>query len=118
MPSLRGAKRRGNPVSPEGAGIFKSGLPRRLRRLAMTRKYNDRVKNREKTMTTHHTDTHSTMRYGAKAKTLKSYLVGLGLCLILTFISFGLVMYEMLPKTELYIALSIDRKSTRLNSSH
>jgi cytochrome o ubiquinol oxidase operon protein cyoD len=50
---------------------------------------------------------HHGIRYGAKAKTLQSYLTGLFLCLLLTCLSFGLVVYKILPTTELYIAISI-----------
>jgi cytochrome o ubiquinol oxidase operon protein cyoD len=61
-------------------------------------------------MTTHSSapDEHATAtRYGTGAKTLKSYLIGLFLCLILTFTSFGLVIYHVLPVVPLYIALAV-----------
>jgi cytochrome o ubiquinol oxidase operon protein cyoD len=46
-------------------------------------------------------------RYGTGAKTLKSYLLGLFLCLILTFTAFGLVIYHILPAVQLYIVLAV-----------
>lgn len=46
------------------------------------------------------------MKYGVKAKTLKSYLTGLFLSLMLTAISFGLVAKHLLSTTNLYIVLT------------
>lgn len=46
------------------------------------------------------------LKYGAKAKTLSSYLVGLFLSFIFTMASFGLVMMHILDKAELYIAIT------------
>ncbi len=57
-------------------------------------------------MTTHHKTEHNPSRYGTGAKTLKSYLIGLFLCLVLTSISFGLVIQNNLPQSDLYIALA------------
>ncbi len=47
-----------------------------------------------------------TIKYGAKLKTLKSYLTGLCLSLILTFIAFVLVGEHFLDKAGLYITLT------------
>ena|SRR3990167_4276882 len=46
------------------------------------------------------------MKYGVKAKTMKSYLTGLFLSLILTGISFILVGKHLLSTTDLYITLT------------
>lgn len=46
------------------------------------------------------------IKYGAKAKTLKSYMIGLFLSLIFTFIAFWLVSYHVLNTTELYVAVT------------
>lgn len=46
------------------------------------------------------------MKYGVKAKTLKSYLTGLSLSLVLTAVSFGLVAKHLLSTTNLYIVLT------------
>lgn len=48
----------------------------------------------------------SDMKYGAKAKTLKSYLIGLGLSLLFTFIAFTLVGEHMLSNEALYILIT------------
>jgi cytochrome o ubiquinol oxidase operon protein cyoD len=45
--------------------------------------------------------------YGTRQKTLKSYLMGLGLSLILTFIAFALVSKHLLAGPEIYIALTV-----------
>ena len=58
-------------------------------------------------MTTAHNTVHNPTRYGTGAKTLKSYLIGLLLCLLLTSISFGLVIQHNLSPAELYIALAV-----------
>lgn len=47
------------------------------------------------------------LKYGAKPKTLSSYLTGLFLSLIFTMMSFGLVMMHILDKVELYIAITM-----------
>ena len=47
------------------------------------------------------------MKYGVKAKTLKSYLTGLFLSLLLTAASFSLVGKHLLSTTNLYIVLTI-----------
>src|SRR3990167_5676858 len=47
-----------------------------------------------------------TMKYGAKAKTLKSYLIGLFLSLIFTFTAFTLVGKHLLGIEGLYITLT------------
>jgi cytochrome o ubiquinol oxidase operon protein cyoD len=46
------------------------------------------------------------MKYGVKAKTLKSYLIGLSLSLILTMVSFTLVGKHLLSTVDLYITLT------------
>jgi len=54
-------------------------------------------------MTKHaHTSSH-----GMGTKTLKSYITGLALCLILTAAAFGLVMGNVLPSSELYVAIGL-----------
>ena len=47
-----------------------------------------------------------TLKYGAKAKTLKSYLIGLFLSLVFTFASFILVINHLLGQSELYVAVT------------
>ncbi|PIZ04457.1 MAG: cytochrome o ubiquinol oxidase subunit IV [Gammaproteobacteria bacterium CG_4_10_14_0_8_um_filter_38_16] len=47
------------------------------------------------------------LKYGAKAKTLKSYLLGLFLSLLFTFSAFALVGMHLLSETALYIAITI-----------
>ena len=47
------------------------------------------------------------LKYGAKIKTLKSYLTGLFLSLILTFTAFGLVGFHVLSDAALYITITI-----------
>lgn len=47
-----------------------------------------------------------TMKYGAKAKTLKSYLTGLFLSLIFTFAAFTLVGKHLMGVEGLYITLT------------
>jgi cytochrome o ubiquinol oxidase operon protein cyoD len=47
------------------------------------------------------------LKFGAKPKTLPSYLTGLFLSVIFTMMSFGLVMMHILDKVELYIAITI-----------
>ena len=47
-----------------------------------------------------------TMKYGAKPKTLKSYLIGLFLSLIFTFIAFILVGKHLMGVAGLYISLT------------
>ncbi|OGT32409.1 MAG: cytochrome o ubiquinol oxidase subunit IV [Gammaproteobacteria bacterium RIFCSPHIGHO2_02_FULL_39_13] len=49
----------------------------------------------------------TTMKYGAKIKTLKSYLMGLFLSLIFTFIAFALVGEHLLDTSGLYIAITV-----------
>ncbi len=51
---------------------------------------------------------HSTqiMKYGVKAKTLKSYLTGLFLSLLFTFVAFALVGKHLMSVTGLYITLT------------
>jgi cytochrome o ubiquinol oxidase operon protein cyoD len=46
------------------------------------------------------------MKYGAKAKTLKSYLIGLFLSLIFTFTAFALVGKRLMGVEGLYITLT------------
>lgn len=48
----------------------------------------------------------SDMKYGAKIKTLKSYLIGLGLSLLFTFIAFAFVGEHLLSKEALYILIT------------
>lgn len=52
--------------------------------------------------------THTTpeMKYGAKAKTLKSYLIGLGLSLIFTFTAFAVIGKQMLSVPASYITIT------------
>ncbi|MFZ2316120.1 MAG: cytochrome o ubiquinol oxidase subunit IV [Gammaproteobacteria bacterium] len=52
-----------------------------------------------------HLDTHVENTSGQK--TLSGYLIGFGLCIILTIASFGLVVKQVLTETNLYIALSV-----------
>ena len=47
-----------------------------------------------------------TMKYGAKAKTLKSYLLGLFLSLLFTFTAFGLIANHVLSDTASYITIT------------
>ena len=47
------------------------------------------------------------LKYGAKVKTLQSYLTGLFLSLMFTLIAFGLVGMHLLSTEGLYIALTI-----------
>lgn len=48
----------------------------------------------------------SVMKYGAKAKTLKSYLTGLFLSLLFTFASFAVVGMHLLHTAALYITIT------------
>lgn len=48
----------------------------------------------------------SEMKYGAKVKTLKSYLIGLGLSLLFTFAAFTLVAQHLLSTEYLYITIT------------
>ncbi len=48
----------------------------------------------------------TSMEHGAGKKTLASYIVGFLLCLILTFIAFGLVKMHVLADVYLYISLA------------
>lgn len=47
------------------------------------------------------------MEHGAGKKTLASYVVGFLLCVLLTFIAFGLVKTHVLADSSLYIALAV-----------
>ncbi|OGT44339.1 MAG: cytochrome o ubiquinol oxidase subunit IV [Gammaproteobacteria bacterium RIFCSPHIGHO2_12_FULL_40_19] len=47
-----------------------------------------------------------TMKYGAKAKTLTSYLIGLFLSLLFTFTAFGLIANHVLSDTASYISIT------------
>ena len=49
----------------------------------------------------------TTLKYGAKPKTLSSYLTGLFLSLLFTVMAFGLVSMHILSKPELYIAITV-----------
>ena len=51
-------------------------------------------------------ETKSNIKYGAKLKTLKSYLIGLGLSLIFTFIAFALVGDHVFNDKDLYILIT------------
>lgn len=53
-----------------------------------------------------HTHTHAVMKYGAKSKTLKSYLTGLFLSLILTFAAFILIGKHLLSVQASYITIT------------
>lgn len=50
---------------------------------------------------------HETTAHSTGEKTLKSYVLGLILCIILTFIAFAFVQKQLLSATGLYITLSI-----------
>lgn len=52
-------------------------------------------------------DTHVATKYGTGRKTLKSYLVGLGLSLLLTLSSFALVGKHLLPTASIYILIAV-----------
>jgi len=47
------------------------------------------------------------MVYGNKPKTLKSYIIGLGLSLLFTFMSFALVGFHSLPSSYIYVIVAI-----------
>lgn len=47
------------------------------------------------------------LKYGAKAKTLKSYMIGLSLSLILTFTAFICVGQHLLSSEGLYILITV-----------
>ena len=47
------------------------------------------------------------LKYGAKYKTLKSYMIGLSLSLIFTFTAFALVGFHLLSHEGLFIAITI-----------
>ena len=49
----------------------------------------------------------SNIKYGARLKTLKSYLIGLGLSLIFTFIAFAVVGEHMFDPKDLYILITV-----------
>ncbi len=49
----------------------------------------------------------STATYGTGRKTLKSYIIGLSLSLIFTFIAFGIVGHHAMANTAIYIALAV-----------
>ena len=53
------------------------------------------------------TDHETSMKYGAKLKTLKSYLIGLFLSLLFTFIAFALVNVHSLSVDTLFILVTI-----------
>ena len=46
-------------------------------------------------------------KYGTGQKTLKSYLLGLGLSLLFTFLAFALVGKHLLPNQYIYITIAI-----------
>jgi cytochrome o ubiquinol oxidase operon protein cyoD len=54
-------------------------------------------------MTNHHDESHE---YGGSQKTLKAYVVGFVLCVILTFVAFGLVEKRILANDMLYLSLA------------
>lgn len=45
--------------------------------------------------------------FGSNQKTLKSYIIGIVLSSILTFLAFGLIYYRTLSDTTLYLALAL-----------
>ena len=47
------------------------------------------------------------MEFGGSRKTLKSYLLGFGLSILLTVFAFGLVMQHLVSDVHLYIVLTV-----------
>lgn len=54
-----------------------------------------------------HNSIESAAEYGTDKKTLKAYLIGFALCLILTFVPFGLVAKQLLQPQYLYVVLML-----------
>ena len=53
-----------------------------------------------------HQQTSTMTQYGTNRKTYSSYMLGLGLSLLFTFIAFALVGLHLLPNTAIYISLA------------
>lgn len=55
----------------------------------------------------HHHEHEVALEQGSNKKTLKSYVVGMILCIVLTFAAFGLVEKRLLTDAQLYISLTV-----------